>query len=130
MMVIEGGGVSEYMIFLFGCHDVTVLHVELTPTEAALVRELSRMSRTEADTDCQPRMSIVKVDPPEIDKVVSIDEQHAVPSSVSDRARLRLATGVAGGPAWRPRRLGGGGGLRALPVGDALSGVVGEDRPR
>lgn len=130
MIVIEGGGLDHYVIFLFACHDVTVLHVELTRTEAALIRELSLVSRNVSENDCQPRMSIVKFEPSDIDKVVSINEQTPVPSPFGDRARLRLAPGVAGGPTERPRRLGRGSGLRLEPVGDAVPGVVGEDRPR
>jgi hypothetical protein len=131
VIVIEGGGLVRYVIFLLGCHDVTVLHVELTPTEAALVGELSRMSRAASESDCQPRLSIVKFDETEIDKVVSIDdEQNNVPSPFGDRAGLRLAGGVGQRPVGRPRWLGGSSGVRVEPVGDAVSGVVGEDRPR
>jgi hypothetical protein len=108
VIVLDGDGVAVYVIFLFGCHGVTVLQVELTPTEAALVRELSRMSRMESSSGRQPRLSIVKVEQRfEIDKVVSIDEQN--PSTpLGDRARPRPARDEGGGPTGRPGRLGGG----------------------
>ena len=133
MIVIEGGGMAEYVITLRGCHDATAFHVWLSPTEAALVRQLSLISCAESSINCEPRLYIEKRDDPdpEIDKVVSIDEQPSpVPSSFGNHARLRLAGGMAGGPPSRPRRLGGGGSMRVEPVGDAVSGVVGEDRPR
>lgn len=130
-MVVEGSGVAEYVIFLLGC-DVTPLHVELSPTEAALVRALAVMSREVSGSDCQPRMSIVKREPPTDsaygDKVVSIDEQSRVPSPFGDRARLRLAGGLGERPAPGARGFGCGGGLRAESVDDALPGVAGEDR--
>jgi hypothetical protein len=130
MIVIEGGGMTEYVITLRGCHDVTAFRVWLSPTEAALVRQLSLISRTESTTNCEPRLYIDTFDDNDMDKVVSIDEQNPVSTPFGDRSGLRLAGGVATGPAWRPRRVGGGGSVRALPVGDALSGVAGEDRPR
>ncbi|GAB3459117.1 hypothetical protein [Actinophytocola sediminis] len=134
MIVIQGGGVAEYRIFLVGCHDVTMLHVELSPTEAALISQLSRMSREASENDCQPRLSIVKRDhpelDPELDKVVSIDEQNPVTSPFGDRARLGLVGDVVTDPPRRARGFGGGGGVRAVAMGDAVSGVAGEDRPR
>jgi len=132
VIVIEGGGMAEYVIALRGCRGATAFHVWLSPTEAALVRQLSLISRAESTTDCQPRLYIEKCDDTTtgIDKVVSIDEQNPAPSPFGNRARLRLAGGMAGGPPSRAGRFGGGGGVRVEPVGDAVSGVAGEDRPR
>lgn len=129
-MVIEGGGMTEYVITLRGCHDVTAFRVWLSPTEAALVRQLSLMSRAVSTSNCEPRLYIEKPSDPEIEQAVSIDEQNSAPTPFGPRSRLRPTTGVAQRPASGPRRLGSGGGVRALPVGDAVSGVAGEDRPR
>jgi hypothetical protein len=129
-MVIEGGGMTEYVITLRGCHDVTAFRVWLSPTEAALVRQLSLISHAESTTNCEPRIYIDKFDDNDMDKVVSIDEQNPAPTPFGPRSRLRPTTGVARRSPWRARRLGGGGGVRDLPVGDAVSAVVREDRPR
>lgn len=121
---------AEYVITLFGCDDVTVFRAKLAPAEAALVRRLAALSQQASTKDCQPTLHIGSFDiTDELDKVVSLDDRFWPFSPVGPAARLRLAPDLDGHAAGRDRRVGRGGGVRVEPVADAVSGVVGEDRP-
>ncbi len=120
---------AEFVISLHGCDDVTVFRAELAPAEAALVRRLAEASRDASERDCQPTLHIDTFDITDIDKVVSLDEQCCPLPTLGAVARFRVAAALDGDPAGRDRRIGRGGGVRVEPVADAVSGVVGEDRP-
>jgi hypothetical protein len=120
---------AEYVISLHGCDDVTVFRVELSTEQAALVRRLAEISHKTSMKDCQPTLHIDTFDITDIDKVVSIDE-HVYPiPAMGAVARFRLAPDLDRDPSGWDRWLGRGGGVRVEPVGHAVSGVAGEDRP-
>lgn len=120
---------AEYVISLHGCDDVTVFRVELSTEQAVLVRRLAEISHKTSMKDCQPTLHIDSFDITDIDKVVSIDEHVSSLSALGAVARFRVAADLDRDATGRDRWLGRGGGVRVEPVGDAVSGVVGEDRP-
>lgn len=49
---------KAYRIRLQGCDDKTLMLVELTDEEAALVQRLSDLSEEASESGCQPKMSV------------------------------------------------------------------------